>query len=561
MLPFASVFTWFRRDALKITVPRICASVLTVLAGVVYVPFLANPLVFDDFNVVNNLDFLDYTFQFWIAPRLLPYATLAHNYVLTDGSIPAMRLGNLILHAANAVAVFVLLREICMVSLDAGGRDKDLESRALFVASFGAALLTVHPLAAYGVGYLIQRTILMSTLFMLLMLIAYLRWLTTGRNAFWVWSALWYLLSVLSKEHSVMAPAVALLLTVLVHRLSVPLARRLILPFAVYAVIAVLVISMVKGLLGTAYELYALDMLKDVQGLEDERLRAAYSLSVITQSLLYFKYLYLWAFPNVSWMSVDMREPFAPSLLAWPYWAAALAFILYPLFALGMMLRRGHIGMAGWLLAYPWLMFATELSAVRVQEPFVLYRTYLWFPVLGALAGMALYRLNTRVALALGLVTVCVLVSLSWNRLHTMSDTLLMWEDAAKLLVRGDEPGAGRIYYNRALALSAKGRKAEALADMDRVVKLHPKLAPVYYARALVNFDLKRYSEAMQDLNTSIALDPKRSSAYLARAITLKRLGREVEALPDLRKSCEMKDVIGCYALQQYDTASVPATR
>ena len=75
---------------------------------------------------------------------------------------------------------------------------------------------------------------------------------------------------------------------------------------------------------------------------------------------------------------------------------------------------------------------------------------------------------------------------LAWNRLHTLSDNLLMWQDAAKLLVKGDEPGAGRIYYNRALALSAQGRKDEALADMDRAVALHPQLAPIYYSRARV---------------------------------------------------------------------------
>jgi hypothetical protein len=324
-----------------------------------------------------------------------------------------------------------------------------------------AALFAVHPLAVYGVGYLVQRTILMSTLFILLMLIAYLRWLISGRSALWIWSAVWYLLSAFSKEHGVMAPALALLLTLVIHPPSLALARRLIPPFAVYAAIAALVISMVKGLLGAAYEPYALDMIRDMQDLHGEWLQASYSLSVITQSFLFFKY--------VSWMSIDMRVPLASSLLAWPYWVGALAFLIYPLCATGMVLRRGRVGMAGWVLAFPWLMFVTELSTVRVQEPFVLYRTYLWFPVLGAVAVLVLNRLTARVTLALGLVTVCILVPLSWNRLYTMSDTLLLWEDAAKLLTRGDEPGAGRIYYNRAAALSAKGRNVQALADLDYV--------------------------------------------------------------------------------------------
>ena len=561
MLPFAGLFKWLRQDALRLTPPRICAIGLAVLAALVYVPFLDNPLVFDDFNVFNATDFLDNAFQFRIGPRWLSYATLAHTYALTDGSISAMRWGNLLLHAATVIAVFVLLREICLATLDAGCSEPDRASRALVAASLAAALFAVHPVAVYGVGYMVQRAILLSTLFMLLMLIAYLRWLITGRGALWMWSAVWYLLSMLSKEHSVMAPAVALLLTMLIHRPSLSLARRLIPPFAVYTALALLMISMIKGVLGVAYEPYALDMIKDLSELGDDRLRFSYPLSVITQSYLYFKYLILWIFPNVNGMSMDMREPLATALLSWPYWAAVIAFFLYPLFAISMVSRGGRIGIAGWVLAYPWLLFATELSTVRVQEPFVLYRAYLWFPVFGAVAALALYRLSTRVVLALGLATVCVLVPLSWNRLHTMSDTLLLWEDAAKLLVRGDEPGAGRIYYNRAVALLAKGRKEEALADMDRVVRLHPKLAPVYHTRARAKFELKRYSEAMHDLDASISLDPKRADVYYSRAITLKRLGREDDALRDFRKSCEMKDVMGCYAAQQGRKAGAAATR
>lgn len=557
MPPFAGVFKWLRQDALRITPQGFCALALAVLAAVVYVPYKASPLLFDDFNVVNGTGFIDYAFRFWPAPRWLPYATLAHTYTLTDGSISAMRWGNLVLHIATVIAVFVLLREICLAVLDKGLSKKDREFNALFVASLAAVLFAVHPVPVYGVGYLVQRTTVMATLFMLLMLIAYLRWLISGRRALWVWSAVWYLLSVFSKEHSVMAPAVALLLTLLLCRPSIGLVRRLLPPFAVYTAIALLVVAMVKGLLGTAYEPMALDMMKDMQ----VDVSVAYILSVITQAALFFKYLFLWVFPNVGWMSVDMREPLAASLFAWPYWAGALAFMLYPLLAIAMVLRGGRIGIAGWTMAFPWLMFATELSAVRVQEPFVLYRSYLWFPVFGAVAALALLRLNARFIIGLALAATCALVPLSWNRLHTMSDPLLMWEEAAKLLVHGEVPGAGRIFYNRALALSTKGRKDEALADMNRVVKLHPKLAPIYYTRARVLFDLKRYVETMNDLNTSLSLNPKQPAIYTARAMTLKRLGRDDEALQDLRKSCELKDFVGCFALQQSGAADATATR
>jgi protein O-mannosyl-transferase len=350
-IPFAKMFARLRPDVLRVTLPRMIAMVLIAIAVVPYIPFLQNPLVFDDFNVINGVSFLDYAFQFWIAPRWLAYATLAHTYAITEGSLIAMRLGNVLLHACNVVTVFVLLREILMAADGAAGDNQSRKAQALLVASVGAAVFAVHPVAVYGVGYLVQRTILMSTFFMLLMLVAYVRWLSTGRTALWVWSALWYLLSVFSKEHAIAAPAVALLLTLVLYRPNAALARRMIAPFAVYLVIAIVVVSMIKGVLGKSYEPYALDMIKDLQ--EHGDVPFSYPLSLLTQLFLYFKYMFLWMFPNVNWMSVDMREPLATSLFEWPYWGAAAAFLAYAIVVIAMIRRAGRMGVAGWDTGLP----------------------------------------------------------------------------------------------------------------------------------------------------------------------------------------------------------------
>jgi len=62
---------------------------------------------------------------------------------------------------------------------------------------------------------------------------------------------------------------------------------------------------------------------------------------------------------------------------------------------------------------------------------------------------------------------------------------------------------------------------------------------------------LARHADAMQDLEEAIALNPDSAGYYLARAKVLTRMGRGEQAVPDLQKSCEMKDVIACYALSQ----------
>jgi hypothetical protein len=292
-------------------------------------------------------------------------------------------------------------------------------------------------------------------------------------------------------------------------------------------------------------------MLLALSGVSGEQLKHGYPLSVLTQSYLFFKYLILWMIPATPWMSIDIREPLAPSLVAWPYWISAMGFLIYPVIAIAMAWRGGRIGIAGWAMAYPWLMFATELTTVRVQEPFVLYRGYLWFPMFGVMAAMVLYRLTLRRLLALSIAIVCVLLPLSWNRLQTLSDPLLLWNDAAKLLVHGNEPGAGRIYYNRALALLDHNRREEALSDIDRVVTMHPKLAPVYGARARIRFELKHFPQALQDSNHAIALDAKRAEFYLVRGLTLKQMGRDDEAFSDFQQGCDLQNLVACFVARK----------
>jgi hypothetical protein len=553
MMPPTSRLLAVLRRRWPLPLAGIHALLLVGLACAVYAPYLTNAYVFDDLNLFNGLTIYDFAIELWrTRTRWLSYATLAHSYVLSDGSIVVLRLGNLLLHAANAVAAFVLLRDLLGAANDRGIRAVDDPLQAGQLAFLAAAIFAVHPVAVYGVGYLVQRSILMATLFMLLMLIAWLRWLNGGRNALWIASAICYLLSVFSKEHSVAAPAAVLLLTLVLRRPSLGLARRLAPPFAAYAVIAVAVTLVAKGVLGTNFEPYAVEMLGDAQGLDPARAaRDAYPLSVMTQAWLFFKYLFLWLVPNPAWMSMDMREPLATSMSSWPYWGAVIAFICYPIFAIRIALKGGRSGIAGWALAFPWLMFIPELSTVRVQEPFVLYRAYLWFPVFSVIVPLAIARVSLRAATLSVAVIVCVWVPLSWNRLASLSEPLVAWNDAAKLLARGDEPGAGRIYYNRALALSAKGRREEALQDMDKVVALHPRFAPVRFARAKLLFNLKRYREALDDMNLALDLDPASNVYYFARAVTLKRLGRKVDALSDLRKSCELGNIAACSGLEQ----------
>jgi tetratricopeptide (TPR) repeat protein len=518
-------------------------ALLLIALIALYGQFLWNPIVFDDlyFFIIDdagNQPVSGYHFSL-LELRSLPYATLAWSKVWFGLELINFRVGNLLLHAAVALALFFFLAELfAAVCGDCGkaglGDRAETCLSSQYAAFFAALLFALHPVAVYAAGYLVQRTIVMATLFGLLAMLVYVHG-SVRQQPLWLWSSVpLYYLAVFSKEHAIMLPAVLLALTILLHddwRTKFKQRRAI---FAALAGIAVLVLVIKKGLLGSVYEINAPEMLLDVDS------KLAYPLSVLTQSWLFFKYAGLWLLPNPAWMSVDMREPFAQSLLS-VYLLAFMSFALWGVGAFLLLLKRGWLGLMGFALLFPWLMFFTEFSAVRIQESFVLYRSYLWMIVLCSVVPLLFMRVRQKLAVAsLGLLC-ALMVPLAWDRLTTFSHPLLLWDDAAKLVEgRPYLPGMERIYHNRGLTLSKTRLKQEAIADYSTAIRMKPNYSYAYNDRGAMYLELQQYAEALKDFDTAIALNPLYPNAYQGRGMVYEALGNQAQSLENYKKSCEL---------------------
>ena len=519
---------------------------LLVVVLVLYGQFLWNPLVFDDLPLfTENMEGKQHvtSLQFsLLEPRSLPYATLAWSVAGFGLDLIYFRLENLALHAAVALALFFFFAQlfaVVMVDRNKAGWDTHL------TAFFAAMIFVLHPVATYAVGYLVQRTIIMATLFSLLALLVYMHG-SVRQKPFWLWlSVAFYYLAVLSKEHAIMLPAALLALTMLLHddwRIKIKQRWGI---FVSMAGIALFVILTRKALLGSMYEHNALEMLETLPGVDTQ---LSFPFSVLTQSWLFFKYIGLWLIPNTAWMSIDVREPFAQSLLS-VYLIACVGFVIWGVGAFCLLLKRGWFGLLGFALLFPWLMFFTELSTVRVQEPFVLYRSYLWMVGLCSVIPLLFFWARARLAIV-SLSLICVLMMfLAWDRLTTFSHPLLLWDDAVRL-VEGKPflPGMERIYHNRATALSRTKLKHEALADFDMAIRMKPNNNYAYNDRGALYYDLQRYAEALNDFNSAIAMFPAYANTYQGRGMVYQALGDLTRAREDYKKSCEL-DRRRCYLL------------
>ena len=507
-----------------------------VLALALYWVSLRNPLLFDD-RLLRD-DFLRLYGASWFRfdLRWLSYSTFGWTYELVGTNWHWHRLLNVLFHAATAALLFSFLARVFEVvpgaSADAG------QSRARWTALGGALIFLLHPAAVYGVAYLVQRPIVLATLFSVLSLRLFVEGLVRQSRAWYVAAAAAYFAAVFSKEHAVMLPAVAAALAMLVRGRSVSVLRELAVPFALFAGIGALVILRVKGLLGVPYEPAAQELLGQ---LRDSPAASAppdaYLLSVVNQGYLFFRYLVTWLLPNPAWMSVDIRPAFPAQLLAWPQAAGFVAWLAFPLVAFHLLRKGGATGLLGFGLLYPWLLALPEIAAVRIQEPYALYRSYLWMSGMPCALPALVSRMRPKWAFgALGAVCL-VLVPISLDRIGSFSSAIRLWDDAVRKNGDTTAPFVERSYQSRGFAYLQARRYADAQRDFEQAMALNPRDPNAYLGRGTLFARTGSYGRALADLGRAIELDPAYAEAYSKRCFTMMLLNRPGDALPDCEKA------------------------
>lgn len=505
---------------------------LAFATGLLYWHTLENPPVFDDLPFFRD-GALETLASGWFdfSRRWFYFASLHYTYVLFGDDIFWYRAGNVLLHAATVIALFMFLRRLLVATSNGA------TTRSMDLPAFAAAMMfALHPVSVYGVAYLAERSIVMATLFSLLALIAFLKGLLEQRTH-WLWGAVaFYFVALFSKEHSVTLPAVMLALALLLRSHAALRSKQIGGVLLVMVLLGTWVVFLNRSAIGTAYEPYAQNLLGQVlPGQPGTDVTDAHWRSAITQGLLFFKYLLLWLIPYPDCMSVDMRVPFAAGLFEARFGWGAMAFLAYALAGGWLLSKQGKAGVLGFGLLFPWLMFASELSTIRVQEPFVLYRSYLWMAGFAAVPALMLSHMRARYTL-LALAAVCSLLTVAaWNRLDTFSSDLKLWDDAARLNQGKDDlPGSERIYYARGGAYTNLGRHEEAMRDYDHMIAIAPAWVDApYYQRGWGHLRLSQAAQAYSDFSRVIKLQPQFADAYIDRAVSLIMMSRYTEAKAD----------------------------
>jgi protein O-mannosyl-transferase len=345
-----------------------------------------------------------------------------------------------------------------------------------------------------------------------------------------------YVLAVISKEYAVLAPLAAVPVYVIVARPSMKRLAALGTAGAVLVGIAAYALVQRYGeIIGKPFDEYSNVYLSQLAALQPGADTNAYKLSIVNQAYLFFHYGLRWFLPFAEWMSINLRPPFPVTFATFPQILGIPAYLALIVAGAWLVLRhRDWRAIAGMSVLMPALLFATEFVTVWVQDPFVLYRSYLWAIGVPGLAFILLHGSSVRVLLVAALLVGTLLVWQSLDRVFSLATPDRAWSDAIAKLPR-DPRSVGRWfpYLNRGVERVDRRQYNLAMQDFDISSQLGDMGAGVYnrgalfaangeHARALASFDLAE-QQGYRVYNLPFQ-----------RALSLLAVGRPEEALPQL---------------------------
>jgi tetratricopeptide (TPR) repeat protein len=298
---------------------------------------------------------------------------------------------------------------------------------------------------------------------------------------------------------------------------------------------------MMRQLIGQAYEPHFADIGAQVEAtVGHAAAELSWWLSAVTQAGLFFKYLASWFWPDTGAMSIDWRvDFFATSSAAWSA-LKVVAFVACGWLSFMLVRRNGRAGLIGFGVLYAWILFLVELTVSRFQEPYVLYRSYLWAPGFAMVMAATLDLFHRRVALATFAVVAPFLFYQAHDRLTTFASPLRLWEDAASKLPEQPVPWGSRVLYNLGREYLYAEQPDKAIGAAERCMSIYPGTFQCVYARGAIHFQLEQFESAMAFFERAAAIEPKNGIVQHRIGMTLEKLERIEEAKQRYRKAASL---------------------
>jgi tetratricopeptide (TPR) repeat protein len=466
-----------------------CLAVLLVgMTLVAYGPALRAGYIWDDDDYVTDNPLLsepDGMARIWFsmdAPsQYVPmvYSTLRFEYGIWGLDPFGYHLVNVLLHAANALLLWLLLSRI--------------QAPAAWLI---AAVFALHPVHVESVAWISERKNVLSLFFSLVSLIAWLRFIDPGqpvRRRLYGLSIGLYCLALLSKATACTLPAAMLLLP---WMRGEPINRR-----RIVQVVPFLLLGTALGLLVMFWERFHI-------GTHGEQFELAPTEALLVATRACWFYLGKLIWPTQLTFSYPRFEidPRNPMMYGW--------FVAGSLLLLALWLGRQRIGRAPLAAA---VFFVATLSPVL---GFIPLHTF-WFTFvadhyqyqasIGPIAlftGGAAYRLKTwgldsRVSATIAALVLGALGAATFDQTRIYENRETLWRDTAS-----KNPSSWLAQMNLGRHLLANERWDDAIGAYHAALRIQPEIYRANLGLAKAMWGLGRHDEMLRYYEQALVVEP-----------------------------------------------------
>jgi len=443
----------------------------------------------------------------------LTVLSLAANYAISGTEPWSYLLFNLLLHLANTVVVFWFAYL--------------LSDKKRWVALFTALLFGIHPMHVESVAWISERKDVLYTLFFLLSLIAYWKYLQTNRSTGYWACFLLFVCSLLSKPAAIVLPLVLLLLDYWKER---PFTRRVVLEkipfFLVGGLFAVITLKLQSVTAIASLDLYPFWV---------RLFFASYAIIV---------YLVWFFVPH----PLSAFHPFPlPDHLGWTIY-------LSPIFLLALIFLIWHFR-KNRLVVFGFLFFLINILLVLQLVPIgftIVSERYTYVPYIGLAFLLTMFvtrnvSAKRFIPAAAGAVVVFSAFGfMSFKRTQVWKDSDSLWTDVINRYPNASLPRGDRAQFNYSRAIMMEPTQAKpffqrVIDDCTAIINNEKGGRSMYYMRGVAFTSLKQYENALADFNACLSINRDDNEALYERGTLLvNHYQKYAEALADFDRAIQI---------------------
>jgi protein O-mannosyl-transferase len=442
-----------------------------------------------------------------------------------------MHLVNLLLHIANTLLLFAVLRKM---------------TGALWPSAFVAAAFAIHPMHVESVAWIAERKDVLSTLFLLLTLAAYVSYVRNRGPARYAITLLLFALGLLAKPMLVTLPVLLLLLdywplgrfdshqtikaTSRQKRQSSPVHDKRLGPYlAIIEKIPFIALSIASSVITFLIQLGS----SAVAPIDDLPLKAR----IVNVFLSYIRYTGKLFWPR----NLAVFYPFdVGSFASWQVAMCVLLLIAISIFVIRFGRNQKYLPV-GWFWFIVTLVPVIGLVQVGRQAYADRY-TYISYTGLFIMIAWGLPEVLSKWPqrkTALGLSMVIVLTILGICTYKQVS----LWNNSITLFSHAIEVTQNNCiaHNNLGVAYDSIGRYQDAIEDYKQAVKINPDYAEAYYNLGLTYGKLGRRQDEIESYKQAIKTKPDYAEAYNNLGVASGNLGRYQDEIESCKQAIRIK--------------------